>query len=100
MWFSPLKEAIDAFVDESQKYVTGDVRLRCAPGQCAVVGRRSAVSLYDYGLATYDAADTFNHEDAAGFVRLWGLGVQTWASRQVRSDAAAADREAAPTAGA
>ncbi len=87
MWFSPLKEAIDAFVDESQKYVSGDVRLRCSPGQCAVVGRRSDVSLYDYGLATYDAADTFNHQDAAGFVRLWGLGVQTWASRQVRSGA-------------
>jgi argininosuccinate synthase len=85
MWFSPLKEAIDAFVDESQKYVSGDVRLRCSPGQCAVVGRRSDVGLYDYGLATYDAADTFNHQDAAGFVRLWGLGVQTWASRQVRS---------------
>jgi argininosuccinate synthase len=85
MWFSPLKQAIDAFVDESQKYVSGDVRLRCASGRCEVVGRRSDVSLYDYGLATYDAADTFNHDDAAGFVRLWGLGVQTWANRQVRS---------------
>ena len=85
MWFSPLKQAIDAFVDHSQAYVSGDVRLRCSPGRCDVVGRRSPVSLYDYGLATYDAADTFNHDDAAGFVRLWGLGVQTWASRQVRS---------------
>ncbi len=86
MWFSPLKQAIDAFVDESQTYVTGDVRLRCASGRCEVVGRRSPVGLYDHGLATYDASDTFNHDDAAGFVRLWGLGVQTWASRQVRGD--------------
>lgn len=84
MWFSPLKQAIDAFVAESQAHVTGDVRLRCAPGRCEVVGRRSHVSLYDHGLATYDATDTFNHDDAAGFVRLWGLGVQTWASRQAR----------------
>jgi argininosuccinate synthase len=84
MWFSPLKQAIDAFVEESQTFVTGDVRLRCAPGQCAVVGRRSDVSLYDHGLATYDASDSFHHEDAAGFVRLWGLGVQTWANRQLR----------------
>ena len=49
-----------------------------------MAGRRSDVGLYDYGLATYDAADTFHHEDAAGFVRLWGLGVQTWAGRQDR----------------
>jgi argininosuccinate synthase len=85
MWFSPLKQAIDAFVAESQTFVSGEVRLACAPGRCTVVGRRSDVGLYDYGLATYDAADTFHHEDAAGFVRLWGLGVQTWAGRQLRS---------------
>ena len=47
-----------------------------------VTGRRSPVSLYDHGLATYDASDTFDHADAEGFVRLWGLGVATWASRQ------------------
>jgi argininosuccinate synthase len=82
LWFSPLKQALDAFIDESQRFVTGDVRLRCEPGRCFVVGRRSEVALYDYGLATYDAADTFRHQDAEGFVRLWGLGVQTWASRQ------------------
>ena len=87
MWFSPLKAALDAFVDESQRYVSGDVRLRCEPGQCFVGGRRSDVSLYDYGLATYEAADRFNHADAAGFVRLWGLGIQTWASRQARTGA-------------
>jgi hypothetical protein len=47
-----------------------------------VVGRRSPSSLYDYGLATYDAADTFNHADSEGFVKLWGLGIQTWAAKQ------------------
>jgi argininosuccinate synthase len=82
MWFSPLKQALDAFVDASQEYVTGEVRLRLEPGRCFVVGRRSDFSLYDYGLATYDAADSFNHADSEGFVRLWGLGIQTWAERQ------------------
>ena len=82
LWFSPLKQALDAFVDESQKHVTGDVRLHLEPNRCFVTGRRSDASLYDYGLATYDAADSFRHEDSAGFVRLWGLGIETWASRQ------------------
>jgi argininosuccinate synthase len=83
LWFSPLKQALDAFVDESQRFVTGEVRLRCEiPGRCIVAGRRSDVGLYDYDLATYDAADRFRHQDAEGFVRLWGLGVETWAGRQ------------------
>ncbi len=83
LWFSPLKQALDAFVDESQRFVTGEVRLRCeVPGRCIVAGRRSEVGLYDYGLATYEAADRFRHSDAEGFVRLWGLGVETWAARQ------------------
>ena len=87
MWFSPLKMAIDAFMTETQRYVTGEVRLRCEPGRCTVAGRRSEVGLYDYGLATYDAADSFRHQDAEGFVRLFGLGVQTWAARQARARA-------------
>ena len=82
LWFSPLKAAIDAFVDDSQRHVTGEVRLRCEPGRCFVAGRRSDVGLYDYDLATYEAADRFRHEDAEGFVRLWGLGVETWAAKQ------------------
>jgi argininosuccinate synthase len=83
LWYSPLKEALDAFVDASQTYVRGDVRLRCElPGRCIVAGRRSDVGLYDYSLATYEAADRFRHQDAEGFVRLWGLGVATWAARQ------------------
>jgi len=99
LWFSPLKQALDAFIVESQTYVTGEVRLRCEPGKCFVVGRRSPVSLYDYGLATYDAADTFRHQDAAGFVRLWGQGVATWSARQQvpsKSPGSAAPGSAAP----
>jgi len=82
LWFSPLKESLDAFVAESQIPVTGEVRIRLEPGRCFVVGRRSPHSLYDYGLATYDAADRFRHADSEGFVRIWGLGVQTWSAVQ------------------
>lgn len=83
MWFSPLKEALDAFIGETQRHVTGDVRLRFdPPGLARVVGRRSPAALYDYGLATYDAADTFRHADSEGYVRIYGLGVKTWAARQ------------------
>jgi argininosuccinate synthase len=94
LWFSPLKEALDSFVDTSQRFVSGEVRLRCELGRCFPVGRRSDTSLYDYGLATYDAADSFRHSDAEGFVRLWGLGIQTWAARQVAPAAEAARRAA------
>lgn len=83
LWFSPLKRALDAFMAETQRHVTGEVRLRCeVPGRCFVAGRRSPVGLYDYGLATYEASDTFDQAMSEGFVRLWGLGVQTWAARQ------------------
>src|SRR3954454_20763652 len=87
LWFSPLKDALDAFVDETQRFVTGEVRLRCEiPGRCIVAGRRSDVALYDYDLATYEAADRFEHHHAEGFVRLWGLGVETWAAKQARKN--------------
>jgi argininosuccinate synthase len=87
LWFSPLKDALDAFFASTQRHVSGEVRLTLRPGTCFVSGRRSPVSLYDHGLATYDAADTFAHGDAEGFVRLWGLGVATWAARQGGSEA-------------
>ncbi|MGZ8753046.1 MAG: argininosuccinate synthase [Acidimicrobiia bacterium] len=82
LWFSPLRDALDAFVDSTQRHVTGEVRMRLEPGRCFAAGRRAERSLYDYELATYDADDSFRHEDAAGFVRLWGLSVETWARRQ------------------
>ena len=79
LWFSPLREAIDAFAATSAPRVTGEVRLRFSAGACLPVGRRSPSSLYDAALATYDDGDAFQHEDAAGFVRLWGLPSKTWA---------------------
>lgn len=82
LWFSPLRAALDAFFEESQRFVTGEVRLRLEPGRCFANGRRSDWSLYDYGLATYDAADNFRHQDAEGFVRLWGLGTQVHSKLQ------------------
>ena len=87
MWFSPLKDALDAFIERSQRHVTGEVRLRFeAPGLCTVEGRRSPVSLYDHDLATYDEHDQFRHQDSEGFVRIYGLGVATWAARQERGE--------------
>jgi argininosuccinate synthase len=82
LWYSPLREAFDAFIDSTQRHVTGEVRLRLEPGRCDVVGRRAERGLYDFALATYEADDAFRHEDAAGFVRLWGLSVETWSKRQ------------------
>ena len=89
LWFSPLRLALDAFVDESQRHVTGEVRLHLTPGSVQVTGRRSPHSLYDYGLATYDAADSFRHADSEGFVRLWGQGIETWS--RVQGPAAGAE---------
>jgi argininosuccinate synthase len=81
-WFSPLREALDAFVAATQQHVTGEVRLRFAPGSCTVVGRRSEHSLYDLSLATYGSEDAFDQKDAEGFVRLWGLPLRVWSAKQ------------------
>lgn len=83
LWFSPLANALRAFIEESQKYVTGEVRLRYFKGSCAPVGRRSPYSLYDKTLATYDSGDTFSHESAKGFIQLWGLPVEVWARKHL-----------------
>jgi argininosuccinate synthase len=83
LWFSPLANALRAFIEESQKYVTGEVRLRYFKGSCAPVGRRSPYSLYDKTLATYDLGDTFSHESAKGFIQLWGLPVEVWARKHL-----------------
>lgn len=82
LWFSPLKEAYDEFISYSQRYVTGEVRMVFEANAARVLGRKSATSLYDFDLATYDSRDAFKHSDAEGFVRLFGLGVQTWSKRQ------------------
>jgi argininosuccinate synthase len=82
LWFSPLAEALRAFIDESQKRVTGEVRLRYFKGSCQAVGRRSPNSLYIGNLATYGSGDTFKHESAAGFIHLWGLPLEVWARKR------------------
>ncbi len=85
LWFSPLRRALDTFVDASQRHVTGDVRLRLSGGSAAVTGRRGAGSLYDFHLATYDTGDTFDQSLAKGFVQLWGLPSRIAARRDLRS---------------
>jgi argininosuccinate synthase len=84
LWFSPLKEALDVFIDETQRYVSGDVRLRLQGGRAVVTGRRSEASLYDFGLATYDTGDTFDQSLAKGFVTLFGLPSRLAAARDAR----------------
>ncbi|MCE5192062.1 MAG: argininosuccinate synthase [Actinomycetia bacterium] len=82
MWYSPLKEALDGFIETTQQLVTGDVRLRFFKGSCVTVGRRSPYSLYDYNLATYDEADTFDRDAAKGFIDLHGLPTRVWARQR------------------
>jgi argininosuccinate synthase len=81
-WFSPLRQAIDAYVASTQEPVTGEVRLRYEPGACTVVGRRSDRSLYDLSLATYGGDDAFDQSDARGYLRLYGLPLKVWAAKQ------------------
>jgi argininosuccinate synthase len=84
LWFSPLKRSLDAFVDDSQAHVTGDVRLVLHGGRAVVSGRRSEHSLYDYSLATYDSGDAFDQSLAKGFVELWGMPSRIAAARDQR----------------
>jgi argininosuccinate synthase len=77
LWFSPTREAIDAFVAKVQERVAGIVRLKLFKGVCQVVGRTSPFALYDHGLATYDAGDLFDHRAAVGFIKIWGLPIET-----------------------
>jgi argininosuccinate synthase len=86
LWFSPLRRALDAFVDSASRHVSGDVRLTLHGGRATPTGRRSGASLYDYGLATYDADDTFDQTLAKGFVDLWGLPSRIAATRDARRD--------------
>jgi argininosuccinate synthase len=73
LWFHPLREALQAFVEESQAKVTGTVKVKLYKGQAKAVGRKSPYSLYQHHLATYDKGDAFNHGAAHGFIELWGL---------------------------
>ncbi|MGH8938607.1 MAG: argininosuccinate synthase [Actinomycetes bacterium] len=85
LWFSPLKRALDVFLDEANAHVSGDVRLTLHGGRAVVTGRRSQESLYEYEMATYDSGDVFDQTLAKGFVELWGLPSRMAARRDHRS---------------
>jgi len=84
MWFSPLRDALYAFVVETQAHVDGEVRLKLFKGSSQVVGRKSPSQLYQLSLATYGKGDAFDQSAAAGFIKLWGLGVRTASQVQGR----------------
>ena len=73
LWFSDLKKSLDVFINHTQRYVSGEVRLKLAGGRAVVTGRRSEQSLYDFNLATYDTGDSFDQSLAKGFIDLWSL---------------------------
>ncbi|WP_460194165.1 argininosuccinate synthase [Thermosynechococcus sp. FA-CM-4201] len=81
LWYSPLKEALDAFIQQTQKRVTGTVRVKLFKGTARVVGRQSPYSLYTPDLATYGAEDQFDHKAAEGFIYVWGLPTRVWAEK-------------------
>ncbi|MBA2768189.1 MAG: argininosuccinate synthase [Sporichthyaceae bacterium] len=85
LWFSPLKRALDAFVEDANAHVSGDVRLTLHGGRAVVTGRRSEESLYEYEWATYDSGDVFDQSLAKGFVELWGLPSKMAARRDHRT---------------
>lgn len=73
LWFSPLTEALVAFLKSTQKFVNGTIRVKLFKGHAIVEGRKSPNSLYDENLATYTSSDTFDQDAAVGFIKLWGL---------------------------
>ena len=82
-WFSPLKKSLDAFIDDTQLYVNGDIRMVLHGGRATVTGRRSETGLYDFNLATYDEGDTFDQGSARGFIDIYGLAAKQAAARDV-----------------
>ncbi len=84
LWFTHHRQDLDAYVRSTQRYVTGEVRVRLHRGTCMVVGRRAPQALYQYHLATYDRSDQFDHGAAEGFISIYGLPVRT--QNQVQSD--------------
>lgn len=83
LWFSALHQDLRAFVESSQRHVTGTVRIKLFKGHSMVAGRKSPKSLYSYKLATYDTGDSFDQDAALGFIKLWGLPLQTQARAQM-----------------
>lgn len=87
LWFTPLKEALDRFVESTQERVTGEVALKLYKGSARVVGRTAPQALYQHGLATYSSGDRFRQEMAEGFIYVWGLPTRTWAATEAKPDA-------------
>ena len=81
LWFSPLKEALDAFIQKTQEQVSGSVRIKLLKGNATIVGRQSANSIYAPDLATYGADDRFDHKAAEGFIYIWGLPTRVWSQK-------------------
>ncbi|MGV0110675.1 MULTISPECIES: argininosuccinate synthase [Arthrobacter] len=86
-WFSPLTRSLNAFIDDTQKYVTGDIRMDLHGGRATVTGRRSDVGLYDFNLATYDSGDTFDQSMARGFIELFGMSSKVASRRDQQAGA-------------
>ena len=84
LWFTAHRADLNAYIQSTQRFVTGDVRVRLHKGTCVVVGRQAPKALYNYGLATYDRSDEFDHGSAEGFIKIYGLSVKT--ENQVQSD--------------
>ncbi|MFI7404342.1 argininosuccinate synthase [Streptomyces sp. NPDC049541] len=82
-WFSPLKRALDGFIDEANRHVNGDIRMTLHGGRAVVTGRRSSTSLYDFDLATYDTGDTFDQAAAKGFIDIYSLSSKIAAKRDL-----------------
>lgn len=81
LWFSDLKRSLDVFIDHTQTYVSGEIRLKLRGGRAVVTGRKSSESLYDFNLATYDTGDSFDSSLAKGFIELWALPSKISAKR-------------------
>lgn len=82
-WYSALHQDLAAYVQSTQRFVSGTVRVKLSRGHCAIVGRKSEHSLYNHSLATYDTGDQFDHNAALGFIKLWGLPLSTQAQAQL-----------------
>jgi argininosuccinate synthase len=80
-WYSPLKRALDVFIDEAQRAVSGEIRMVLHGGRATVTGRKSEVGLYDFNLATYDAGDVFDQSHSRGFIEIYGMSSKLAARR-------------------
>ena len=83
-WFSPATQSLNAFIEDTQKYVSGEIRMILHGGRAVVTGRRSDTSLYDYNLATYDSGDSFDQKSSNGFIDIYGLPSRVAAARDVK----------------